>query len=106
MLRFAPSPTGNLHIGNLRVALINHILSVQTKQDLILRIDDTDDERNDSKMIENIVKILQSFGISFSKMFSQSENLKFHQTIAMDLLTKRKAFCCFCTEQELQAKKK
>ena len=105
MLRFAPSPTGNLHIGNLRVALINHILSIQNKQDLILRIDDTDDERNDSKMIENIVIILQSFGISFSKMFSQSENLKFHQAIAMDLLTKRKAFCCFCTQEEIQAKK-
>ena len=105
MLRFAPSPTGNLHIGNLRVALINHIMSIQTKQDLILRIDDTDDNRNDSQMIENIVRMLQSFGILFSKMFSQSENLKFHQAIAMDLLTKRKAFCCFCTEDEIQTKK-
>ncbi len=105
MLRFAPSPTGNLHIGNLRVALINHIISVQNKEDLILRIDDTDNERNDSQMIENIVRILQSFGISFSKMFSQSENLKFHQSIAMDLLTKRKAFCCFCSQEEIQAKK-
>ena len=46
MLRFAPSPTGDMHIGNLRVAIFNYIVSKQLKEDLIIRIEDTDVERN------------------------------------------------------------
>jgi len=105
MLRFAPSPTGDLHIGNLRIAIINYIVSVQEKKDFILRIDDTDDARNDSSKIEYIVLLLESFNLKFTRMFSQSENIKFHQLIATDLISKQKAFCCFCDKKELEEKK-
>lgn len=46
MLRFAPSPTGDMHIGNLRVAIFNYIVSKQRKEDLVIRIEDTDKDRN------------------------------------------------------------
>ena len=54
-VRFAPSPTGDMHIGNLRVALFNHILSKQLNEDLIIRIEDTDKERSKPEHIKEIL---------------------------------------------------
>ncbi len=102
MLRFAPSPTGDMHIGNLRVALFNHILSKQLKEDLIIRIEDTDKERNIEGKDKEILEILALFSIDFTQVLYQSENIKHHVQMAMQLLLKKKAFNCFCTDEKLE----
>lgn len=105
MYRFAPSPTGDMHIGNLRAALFNYICSKQTKIDFILRIEDTDKARNIAGKEEEIKEILNLFGISWQHYYLQSENLKFHRQMALKLVSEKKAFACFCTEEELARKK-
>ncbi|WP_281530004.1 glutamate--tRNA ligase [Campylobacter hominis] len=105
MYRFAPSPTGDMHIGNLRAAIFNYICSLQDKSGFILRIEDTDTARNISGKGEEIKEILKQFGIKWDKLYIQSENLKFHRELASKLLNDKKAFCCFCSEEELTAKK-
>lgn len=105
MYRFAPSPTGDMHIGNLRAAIFNYICSLQDKSGFILRIEDTDTARNISGKGEEIKDILKQFGIKWDKLYIQSENLKFHRELASKLLNDKKAFCCFCSEEELAAKK-
>jgi len=72
MLRFAPSPTGDLHIANLRVALFNYILSVQKNEDLIVRIEDTDKERNIEGKDKEIIGLLDLFGIKYRDVIYQS----------------------------------
>ncbi|MBS4240758.1 glutamate--tRNA ligase [Campylobacter vulpis] len=105
MYRFAPSPTGDMHIGNLRAALINYLCSKQEKTDFILRIEDTDKARNIAGKEEEIKEILKLFGISWQHYYVQSENLKFHRQMALKLVSEKKAFACFCTEEELNTKK-
>lgn len=105
MYRFAPSPTGDLHIGNLRAAIFNYICARQDKNGFILRIEDTDKARNIPEKIEQIQEILHIFGLSWQHYYIQSENLKFHRQMALKLLSEKKAFACFCTEEELAKKK-
>lgn len=102
MLRFAPSPTGDMHIGNLRVAILNHIISRQKKEDLIIRIEDTDKERNIEGKDKEILDILNLFAIDYKQVILQSNNLKYHQQIAMQLLIDKKAFNCFCSDEALE----
>lgn len=105
MLRFAPSPTGDMHIGNLRVALFNYILSVQREEPLLIRIEDTDKERNIPGKEEEIFAILTLFGIEYQEQQLQSNNLRFHRAMAIQLLQDKKAFNCFCTPETLDAKR-
>lgn len=105
MYRFAPSPTGDMHIGNLRAAIFNFIRSKQDNSGFFLRIEDTDNQRNISGKGEEIQEILKKFGISWGEFYIQSENLKFHRQLASKLLSEKKAFCCFCSEEELEAKR-
>lgn len=105
MYRFAPSPTGDMHIGNLRAALINYLCAKKENTDFILRIEDTDKARNIEGKEEEIKEILKLFGISWQHCYIQSENLKFHRQMALKLVNEKKAFACFCTQDELQAKK-
>ena len=105
MLRFAPSPTGDMHIGNLRVAIFNYITALQRKEDLIIRIEDTDKERNIQGKDSEIIALLDLFEIKYKDVLYQSKNFKFHSAMAVDLLHKKKAFNCFCSPQELEAKK-
>lgn len=102
MLRFAPSPTGDMHIGNLRVALFNHILSKQLNEELLIRIEDTDKERNIQGKDKDILQILNLFSIDYSRIIHQSENIKQHTQMAMKLLLDNKAFNCFCSEEALE----
>jgi len=102
LLRFAPSPTGDMHIGNLRVAILNHIISKQKNEDLIIRIEDTDKERNIDGKDKEILEILNLFSIDYKQVFHQSNNLKYHQQIAMQLLIDKKAFNCFCSDEALE----
>ena len=105
MYRFAPSPTGDMHLGNLRVAILNYVCSLQDKSGFIIRIEDTDKERNIPGKDKEILEILELFGIKWDTLYYQSKNLKFHREFAAKLLIDKKAFSCFCTESELEAKK-
>jgi len=102
MLRFAPSPTGDMHIGNLRVAIFNYIVSKQQNERFLLRIEDTDIERNIEGKDKEIINILKKFGIKWDEILYQSQNINFHQNFAYKLLNEKKAFACFCTPQELE----
>lgn len=101
MLRFAPSPTGDMHIGNLRVAIFNYILSVQREEPLLIRIEDTDQERNVPGKEKEIFEILALFGIEYQQQQIQSDHVRFHRTMALQLLQDKKAFNCFCTPEAL-----
>jgi glutamyl-tRNA synthetase len=102
MLRFAPSPTGDMHIGNLRIALINHILSKQLNEELLIRIEDTDKKRNIAGKEKEILELLNLFSVNFTRVVHQSENIKYHTQMAMKLLLDKKAFNCYCSEDVLE----
>ncbi|RBQ29962.1 glutamate--tRNA ligase [Aliarcobacter vitoriensis] len=102
MLRFAPSPTGDMHIGNLRVAVFNYIVAKQLNEGLIIRIEDTDKERNIEGKDKEILEILNLFSIEYESLFYQSANLKYHQKMALQLMTEKKAFACFCSDEKLE----
>ncbi len=105
MLRFAPSPTGDMHIGNLRVALFNYIVSQQRHEPLLIRIEDTDKERNIEGKDKEILDILGMFSIEYKELMYQSNNLRFHSMMALQLLHDKKAFNCFCKPEELEQKR-
>ena len=89
--RFAPSPTGFLHIGGLRTAYFNYLFAKANKGKFILRIEDTDIKRKDKKNIAYIKKSLKHFDIKANKIFIQSKNLKYHKRIANLLVDKKLA---------------
>lgn len=102
-VRFAPSPTGYLHIGNLRVCLYNYLFARQNKGKLILRIEDTDRERYVEGAIENLIKTLKSIGLVYDDgPYLQSKRLKIYQEYAQKLINSGRAYYCFCTEDELE----
>lgn len=100
MLRFAPSPTGDMHIGNLRVAIFNYIAAKQRDVNFIVRIEDTDKERNITGKDTEIMEILEKFALPHDSVMHQSENLHLHQTLAIRLLEEKKAFVCTCKDTE------
>ena len=102
MLRFAPSPTGDMHIGNLRVALFNYIVAKQKNEKFLIRIEDTDTQRNIEGKDKAILDILNAFNIKYDQVVYQSSNFKLHWKFATDLLTQKKAFVCFCSEEEIE----
>ncbi|BCD62153.1 glutamyl-tRNA synthetase [Nitratiruptor sp. YY08-26] len=106
MLRFAPSPTGDMHIGNLRVAIFNFIVAKQRKERFIIRIEDTDKERNIVGKDREILAILDTFGLKYDDVVYQSANFSFHHNFAYKLLEEKKAFACFCTPEDLEKERK
>ena len=105
MLRFAPSTTGDMHVGNLRVALFNYIVSKQRQEDLVIRMEETNKAENIEGKDNEIQDILGLFGIEYVNVLHQSENLRYHRMMAIQLLQDKKAFNCFCTPAELQKKR-
>lgn len=103
MLRFAPSPTGDMHIGNLRVAILNYLIAQQRKESFIVRIEDTNKEHNIEGKDTEIMQILEKFALKHESVFHQSEHLHMHQTLAIRLLEEGKAFVCTCTAEQLEA---
>ncbi len=97
MLRFAPSPTGDMYIANLRVALFNYLVATQNGEDLMLRIEDIDKDNIVEGKDKEIQDILGLFGIEYNQVLYQSEHKKFHRRMAIDLLQKKNAFNCFCS---------
>ena len=105
--RFAPSPTGNLHIGSVRTALINYIVVMQSRKKnvdskFLLRIEDTDFKRSNDKFKNNILNGLKWMNIKYDEEpYIQSEKIKRHQEVAKKLIDKKKAFKCICTPETL-----
>ncbi len=104
MLRFAQNPEESLTIGNLRIALFNFILSKQQNEELLIRIDDTTKDKNskENKKEKELIDLLNLFGIQYSRVVAQSENVKYHTGMAMKLLLDKKAFNCFCSDEALE----
>ena len=104
--RFAPSPTGQLHIGGARTALFNYLYSKNQKGKFLLRIEDTDKERS-KKIYENqIIDSLSWLGVNFDdNVFYQSQNIKKHIDVANQLLKNNFAYKCYCTQEELDHKR-
>jgi len=105
MLRFAPSPTGDMHISDLRVALFNYIVSKQKKEDFIVRMEDIDKEKNIEGKDQDILDVLALFGMEYSQIIYQSENVRFHAAMALQLMHEKKAFSCFCSPAWLEKKR-
>ena len=104
MYRFAPSPTGDMHIDNLRVALFNFICAKQSGDMFIVRMEDTDKAKNIENRDQEILNILAIFGITYDSLYYQSENFKYHLQFASTLMNKGKAFACFCKTDECSGK--
>lgn len=98
MLRFAPSPNADMHIGDLRVAIVNYIIAKQNNDGYIVRIEDTDKERNITGKDTEFMEILEKFALPHDSVSHQSEHLHMHQTLAIRLLEEKKAFICTCSE--------
>ncbi len=103
MLRFAPSPTGDMHINNLRVAILNFLVAQQRNESFIVRMDDIDKAANIEGMDTEIMQILEKFALNHESVFHQSEHLHMHQTLAVKLLEQGKAFVCTCTPEQLKS---
>src|ERR687894_1850793 len=105
-VRFAPSPTGYLHVGGARTALFNWLYARHTGGTHILRIEDTDRERSTPEHTQVILDGLTWLGISWDEgPYFQGENAARHQADAERLLAEGKAYRCFCTREELDAQR-
>ena len=105
-VRFAPSPTGFLHVGGARTAIYNDLLRQSVGGAFILRIEDTDKERSDEAMTRQIQSALAWIGVVWDEgPFLQSERLPLHRQRGEELLAAGKAYRCFCTPEELDAQR-
>ena len=105
--RFAPSPTGPLHIGGVRTALFNWLYSKNQKGSFFLRIEDTDKERSKNEYKDQIVKSLKWIGIEHDgQEYIQSSKINDHINIAKELLKNGFAYKCYCTQEEIEEQKK
>ncbi|MFH1423157.1 MAG: glutamate--tRNA ligase [Planctomycetota bacterium] len=114
-VRFAPSPTGYLHIGNIRMALFNYMFAKRHNGKFILRIEDTDFVRSKKEFEQAIREDLAWLGIATDEgaevsgefgPYRQSERLDIYTSFANQLLEKSKAYRCYCTEEELEIHRK
>jgi len=111
-VRFAPSPTGYLHIGGLRTALYNYLFAKNNNGKFILRIEDTDRNRYVKGAVEKLIESLKWVGLEYDEgpktnenfgPYFQSERLNIYQTYIKKLLKDKKAYHCFCTSDRLAA---
>ena len=111
-LRFAPSPTGRLHVGNARTALFNWLLARGAGGIFILRIEDTDAERSSPQSEEGILRDLRWLGLDWDEgpdiggehgPYRQSERLHLYASYANELLNAGAAYYCFCSAAQLEA---
>ena len=111
-LRFAPSPTGFLHVGNLRTALFGYLLAKSLRGDFILRIEDTDQKREVEGAIESLIRIMNWVGIHFDEgphlggdfgPYIQTQRLEIYRDLADKLIKEGKAYRCFCSQERLEA---
>jgi glutamyl-tRNA synthetase len=100
--RFAPSPTGYLHIGGARTSLFSYLYARHFGGDFILRIEDTDTERSTEESIQAIMRAMEWLGLDFDEgPFRQTERLERYQEVLAQLLSEGKAYRCVCTKERL-----
>src|ERR1039458_1628749 len=105
-LRFAPSPTGYLHVGGARTALFNWLFARHYKGTLVLRIEDTDIERSTAEMVEGILVGLRWLGIDWDEgPYFQSQRMDLYREAAQRLVESGHAYYCFCTKEELEQRR-
>ncbi|MGH7906794.1 MAG: glutamate--tRNA ligase [Candidatus Binataceae bacterium] len=109
--RYAPSPTGSLHIGNVRSGLFAYLFARHNHGSFILRIDDTDQERSTRESLEEIIDSLKWLGMEWDEgppepRYFQSNRFDRYRESALKLLRENKAYPCYCTAGELEAKRK
>jgi len=106
-LRFAPSPTGYLHLGSARTALFNWLEARRTGGEMLLRVEDTDRERSRSDLVENILTTLRWLDLDWDgDIVFQADNLDAHREAALRLLAEGRAYWCDCTADAVQARAK
>jgi len=112
--RFAPSPTGFLHIGSVRSCLFNYLFAKKNHGVFVLRIEDTDKERSKPEFEKNILDTLKWLGIEYDEgpdvegdygPYSQSKRVDIYEKYLKKLLDEDKAYHCFCSEEELEAQR-
>jgi glutamyl-tRNA synthetase len=102
-VRFAPSPTGHLHVGNAKVALLNYLFAKNRQGKFVLRIEDTDLERSDTSYETSILDDLTWLGIAWDEgPLRQTDRLDIYRSYAKDLLDKGAAYKCFCSQDKLE----
>jgi len=106
-VRFAPSPTGSLHVGGARTALYNFLFARHHGGAHILRIEDTDVERNKTELTDQILRSLEWLGIAWDEgPIHQSDRMELYRAKAEELLAEGRAYRCFCTPDELDLDRK
>lgn len=106
-VRFAPSPTGFLHVGGGRTALFNWLFARRLQGVFILRIEDTDLERSNEASVRTILEGLQWLGLDWDEgPFFQSRGVEEHRRLARRLETEGKAYACFCSVEEIEARRR
>lgn len=106
VVRFAPSPTGLLHVGNARVALVNWLFARKTGGKFLLRIDDTDVERSKPEYAAAIEEDLTWLGLGWDEMVRQSDRLDVYREALARLRADKRVYPCYETPEELEAKRK
>lgn len=110
-VRFAPSPTGHLHVGNARTALFNWLFARQKRGTMVLRIEDTDLERSEARFEDQLIGDLKWLGLDWDEgpdvggpyvPYRQSDRLDIYREHAERLVSEGKAYLCFCSEDDLQ----
>ncbi|PLX94818.1 MAG: glutamate--tRNA ligase [Desulfuromonas sp.] len=105
-VRFAPSPTGTLHIGGARTALFNYLLARKEQGTYVLRIEDTDVARSTQESVDAILDAMHWLGLSCDEgPFYQSDRFDLYKQKVQQLLDEGKAYKCYCTQEELDAKR-
>ncbi|MHB8232173.1 MAG: glutamate--tRNA ligase [bacterium] len=100
-VRFAPSPTGKLHIGGVRTALFNYLYSLKNEGKFILRIDDTDKDRSRKEYEDSIINDLKWFDIKYDEFYRQSERTAVYENYLNTLKENGLVYECFCTQEEI-----
>lgn len=102
--RFAPSPTGYLHVGSLRTALYNFLFAKHNKGEFVLRIEDTDQKRFVADAEKKLIAVLQKIGLNPDNkiIIRQSERLKIYQELAEKLVAEHQAYYCNCSQERLE----
>ena len=105
-VRFAPSPTGLMHVGNARVAIINHLFCKKNHGKFLFRIDDTDVLRSKKEYEDAIKKDMEWLGIGYDETFRQSERLWRYKEVMESLIASGNLYKCYETTEELEYKRK
>mgnify|MGYP003313846735 FL=1 len=104
--RFAPSPTGYLHVGNLRTALFNFLIARKAGGQFILRLDDTDPARSKTIYVDQIKRDLEWLGLEWDRVETQSSRIERYKSVASELKRIDRLYEAFETSTELELKRK